>query len=78
MTASLVERMASHPGFEAKVGRGVTGLIEGERAALGNAAILGELGLTAGPLEAASELLKSKDGRFRRRRPPRARLPTSQ
>lgn len=47
-------------GFEAKVGRGVTGLIEGARAALGNAALLGELGLTAGPLEAASEVLKSK------------------
>ena len=47
-------------GFEAKVGRGVTGMIEGKRAALGNARLLEELGLNAGELSAAAEALKAE------------------
>ena len=46
--------------FEAKVGRGVTGVIGGQRAALGNARLLEELGLTAGPLAAVAETLRAE------------------
>lgn len=43
--------------FEARVGRGVLGIIEGHRAALGNAALLDELGVSAGPLAAEAAQL---------------------
>ncbi len=43
--------------FEARVGKGVLGVIEGHRAALGNAALLEELGVSAGPLATAAEQL---------------------
>ena len=38
--------------FEAKVGRGVVGVIDGKRVALGNETLLAELGLTAPPADA--------------------------
>ncbi len=46
--------------FEARVGKGVLGVIEGHRAALGNAALLEELGLSAGPLASAAEELNAE------------------
>lgn len=45
--------------FDAKVGRGVSGIIDGKRAALGNARLLQEMGLDPGTLAAAAETLKA-------------------
>ena len=46
--------------FEAKVGRGVTGVIDGKRAGLGNLGLLEDLGLSAQPLAAIAEGLKEE------------------
>ncbi len=46
--------------FEAKVGRGVTGVIGGKRAALGNPRLLEEQGLAAGTLVAQADVLKAE------------------
>jgi Cu+-exporting ATPase len=46
--------------FEARVGRGVVGVIQGRRAALGNTTLLAELGLDPGPLVNLAELLEAE------------------
>ncbi|HLY37385.1 MAG TPA: heavy metal translocating P-type ATPase, partial [Candidatus Binatia bacterium] len=46
-------------GFRARPGRGVTGTIEGRPAALGNAALLTELGVEPGPLDARADALRA-------------------
>ena len=46
--------------FEAKIGRGVTGVIDGKRAGLGNLGLLEDLGLSAQPLAAIAEGLKEE------------------
>ena len=46
--------------FEAHVGRGVSGMLDGKRAALGNALLLEKFGLTPGPLAAVAEALKAE------------------
>jgi len=48
-------------GFEARPGKGVAGTVDGRRVALGNAALLGALGIPADALQAAAEALR-KDG----------------
>src|SRR5690606_36747551 len=45
--------------FESLTGRGVTGLIGGQRAALGNRALLEQLGVDPGDLEAHAEALRA-------------------
>ena len=45
--------------FESLTGRGVTGLIGGQRAALGNRALLEQLGVEPGDLEAHAEALRA-------------------
>jgi Cu+-exporting ATPase len=44
--------------FDAPTGRGVTGTVEGRRAAVGNARLMAELGIEAGPLAAEAERLR--------------------
>jgi len=46
--------------FESLTGRGVTGLIDGRRAALGNRALLGAFGVDAGEHEARAEALRAE------------------
>ena len=46
-------------GFDAPTGRGVTGSVEGRRVAVGNARLMGELGVEMGPLAAEAERLRS-------------------
>ncbi|WP_270933175.1 heavy metal translocating P-type ATPase [Falsiroseomonas oryzae] len=48
-------------GFDAPIGRGVTGIVEGRRAAVGNARLMAELGVDTGPLAAEAERLR-RDG----------------
>jgi Cu+-exporting ATPase len=43
--------------FESHTGRGVTGVVEGRRVAVGNRALLGECGVPPGPLAAEAERL---------------------
>ncbi|WP_291296861.1 heavy metal translocating P-type ATPase [Elioraea sp.] len=45
--------------FDAPIGRGVTGIVEGRRAAVGNARLMAELGVDPGPLAAEAERLRS-------------------
>ncbi len=45
-------------GFDAPIGRGVTGIVEGRRAAVGNARLMAELGVDPGPLVAEAERLR--------------------
>jgi P-type Cu+ transporter len=47
--------------FRALAGRGVTGLVDGRRVALGNRKLFGELGIDPGPLAAPAEELR-RDG----------------
>jgi Cu+-exporting ATPase len=42
-------------GFDAPTGRGVTGTVEGRRVAVGNARLMGELGVDAAPVAAEAE-----------------------
>nr|WP_246420412.1 heavy metal translocating P-type ATPase [Neoroseomonas alkaliterrae] len=45
-------------GFDAPMGRGVTGTVEGRRVAVGNARLMTELGVDPGPLAAEAERLR--------------------
>lgn len=45
--------------FDAPMGRGVTGIVEGRRVAVGNARLMAELGVDPGPLAAEAERLRS-------------------
>jgi heavy metal translocating P-type ATPase len=45
-------------GFDAPMGRGVTGTVEGRRVAVGNARLMAELGVDPGPLAAEAERLR--------------------
>ncbi|HET6756030.1 MAG TPA: heavy metal translocating P-type ATPase [Burkholderiales bacterium] len=45
--------------FQSRTGKGVTGEVDGRKAALGNLALLEELEIKAGPLEAEAEKLRS-------------------
>jgi heavy metal translocating P-type ATPase len=45
-------------GFDAPAGRGVTGTVEGRRVAVGNARLMQETGVDAGPLAAEAERLR--------------------
>ncbi len=51
-----------HGEFRSLPGRGVAGTVEGRRVALGNAALLAELGVDAGPLAARAEALRAGGG----------------
>jgi Cu+-exporting ATPase len=51
--------LATPEAFESRTGKGVTGGIEGRRVALGNRALLDELGVDPGPLAARAEALRS-------------------
>jgi Cu+-exporting ATPase len=56
--AAAAERkltLAAVRGFDSPVGKGVIGMVEGKRLALGNAAFLKELGVDTGPLAAEAE-----------------------
>jgi Cu+-exporting ATPase len=56
--AAAAERkltLAAVRGFDSPVGKGVVGMVEGKRLALGNAAFLKELGVDTGPLAAEAE-----------------------
>lgn len=46
-------------GFDAPAGKGVIGMVEGKRLALGNARFLGELGIDTAPLAAKAEDMRS-------------------
>jgi P-type Cu+ transporter len=46
-------------GFASRTGRGVTGIVEGRRVALGNQALLDELSADPGPLAARAEALRA-------------------
>jgi P-type Cu+ transporter len=46
--------------FASRTGRGVTGVVEGRRVALGNRALLDELGVQPGPLAARAEALRAE------------------
>lgn len=46
-------------GFDAPMGRGVTGSVEGRRAAVGNARLMAEIGVEPGPLAAEAERLRA-------------------
>ena len=46
--------------FASSAGRGVGGVVDGRKVALGNRALLGDLGLDAGALEATAERLRSE------------------
>ncbi len=45
-------------GFDAPMGRGVTGIVESRRVAVGNARLMAELGVDPGPLAAEAERLR--------------------
>ncbi|MFL1461486.1 heavy metal translocating P-type ATPase [Roseococcus sp. DSY-14] len=45
-------------GFDAPMGRGVTGTVEGRQVAVGNARLMAELGVDAGPLAVEAERLR--------------------
>jgi Cu+-exporting ATPase len=45
--------------FDAPMGRGVTGIVEGRRVAVGNARLMAELGVDPGPFAAEAERLRS-------------------
>ena len=45
--------------FDAPMGRGVTGIVEGRQVAVGNARLMAELGVDPGPLAAEAERLRS-------------------
>ena len=45
-------------GFDAPAGRGVTGIVEGRRVAIGNARLMTEAGIDAGPLAGEAERLR--------------------
>jgi Cu+-exporting ATPase len=47
-------------GFDAPAGRGVTGAVDGRRVAVGNARLMGQLGVDAGPLAAEAERLRGE------------------
>jgi heavy metal translocating P-type ATPase len=47
-------------GFDAPAGRGVTGTVEGRRVAVGNARLMQEAGVDAGPLAAEAERLRGE------------------
>ncbi len=47
-------------GFEARPGRGITGHVGGRPVALGNRALLDEIGVAAGPLEDRAEALRAE------------------
>ena len=47
--------------FDSPVGRGVTGVVDGRRVALGNGRYLGEIGVDVGPLEVEADALR-QDG----------------
>ncbi len=59
--AAVARGLAIPPveGFNAPIGRGVTGIVEGRSAAVGNARLMAELGLDPGPLAAEAERLRS-------------------
>ena len=46
--------------FASRTGRGVTGVVEGRRVALGNRGLLDEMGIDLGPLAARAEALRSE------------------
>jgi Cu+-exporting ATPase len=46
--------------FEAATGKGVSGLVSGQRVALGNQAMMGDLGVDCAPLEAKADALRSE------------------
>ena len=46
--------------FDAPTGRGVTGMVEGRRAAVGNARLMKEVGVEPGPLSAEAERLRGE------------------
>ena len=46
--------------FESRTGKGVTGSVDGKRIALGNAALMGELGIDPAPLEAKADEHRAK------------------
>jgi Cu+-exporting ATPase len=52
--------LAEPGGFESLAGRGVRGRVDGRAVAVGTAALLGELGVDAGPLAARAEELRSE------------------
>src|SRR5690606_31279231 len=54
--------VAAASDFEAVTGKGVTGTVHGRRVALGNAALMADLGIDAGALEAKAEAMQA-DGR---------------
>ncbi|MBW6399311.1 heavy metal translocating P-type ATPase [Roseomonas sp. HJA6] len=49
-------------GFDAPTGRGVTGMVEGRAAAVGNARLMQELGVDIGPLATEAERLRGEGG----------------
>jgi Cu+-exporting ATPase len=51
--------LADATDFEAATGKGVSGLVSGERVALGNRAMMTDLGIDCGPLEAEADALRS-------------------
>jgi Cu+-exporting ATPase len=60
--AAAAERGVEQPpvrGFDATAGKGVVGMVERRRVALGNAAFLAELGIAVGPLQDEAERRRS-------------------
>jgi Cu+-exporting ATPase len=55
-------RLAEATGFRAIAGKGVTGDVDGRAVALGNAALLEELGVDPGPMRARAEALRAAGG----------------
>ena len=53
-------RLGNATGFASLTGRGVRGRVEETRVALGNRALLGEIGVAAGPLAARAESLEAE------------------
>ena len=66
IVAGAEERGVSPGGardFESMTGKGVTGTVEGRRVALGNRALMDQLGVTLGDLPERAEELRRDDGR---------------
>jgi Cu+-exporting ATPase len=58
IVAGAAERGVDLPAskdFESRTGKGVIGTVEGRKVALGNSALMGELGIDQGPLEARAD-----------------------
>ncbi len=67
LAAAIVEEalvrdleLAAATDFESRTGRGVTGRVDGRSVALGNSALLGELGLDASELEPRADALRAE------------------